>query len=374
MTTVSTPEESFHLWTPKETVDTLNQWKKQYPKLIDVATAQSQYGLPTAGTKQDCPYDGKHIAGCFNHFFTLQDFITHPKGSDSAAKLPEILWTGSMHGDERLGPTVVMETASLLLEAASCEALPRSYAKDWEADVEEAKKCRSLLQAKGVDDTHRQWLARLVATRRIVVVPNANALGHFRGDRLENMVDPCEDFPYNNDSSESCMRTIAARTINEIFLEHMFQVALSFQDGDDAIEYSWGSQQYATPDSIAFDAIAGSLSRVVGGKQLYPFGPSNAGIIKPEMAVQDWAYAASWENPRTLTCSPSSYGGYDIRKTTYPVETNRALALTVSSQPKEAASGRQLGSVSDVFHAEDDSEGLKISRNMRLALVATDLI
>ncbi|KAL3903196.1 MAG: hypothetical protein SGILL_010538, partial [Bacillariaceae sp.] len=364
----------FHLWSAEETAATLQQWKAKYSTFVDVTTAQSQYGLPRAGLKSDCPFDGR-TPGCFNHFFTIQDFVTHPKGSASDVTLPEILWTGSMHGDETLGPTVVMETAALLLEAASCEALPRRYATDWEKDVENAKQCRSTLRAKGVDDTHRQWLARLVATRRIVVVPNANALGAFRNSRLEDGVDPEGDFPYNADSGESCMRTITARTLNEIFLEHMFQFSLSFKEGDNAIEYSFGSQPYASPDAIAFGSIAGSLSHVVGGHTMYPFGPSNAAsVIQPDMVFQDWAYAASWENPRVSTCTPSSFGGYDVRKTSYPVETNRALSMTVMSQMQNIAGEKHLGKVSDVFHAKDDAPGHTVAKNMRLALVATDLV
>jgi hypothetical protein len=170
------------------------------------------------------------------------------------------------------------------------------------------------------------------------------------------------------------MRTITARTLNEIFLEHMFQMALSFMEGEDAIEYSWASQQYATPDSIAFGRVAASLSHVVGGDTMYPYGPSNTVMVKSDMVFQDWAYAASWENPRVLTCHPFSYGGYDIRKTSYPVETNRALSLTVKSRSREVATGRQLGGLNDVFHAKDNAEGHIISKNMRLALVSTDLV
>jgi hypothetical protein len=90
--------------------------------------------------------------------------------------------------------------------------------------------------------------------------------------------------------------------------------------------------------------------------------------------VQDWAYAASWERPRALTCTPETYGGYDSSKTSYSVWTNRALSFTVSSRSESAPTGRRLDSVRNMFHAKDDSEGLEISRNMRLALVATDLV
>lgn len=365
--------ESFHLWEPSEIADTLSLWKDKYQNLIKVSTSQEAYGLPHAGTKEDCPYDGKSV-GCLNRFFTIQDFVAHPEGSNSSSTLPEILWTGSLHGDDQLGPTVVMEAAALLLEAASCEAKPNLSAKVWKEEVAQALSCRSDLRQRGIDDIHRQWLARLVTTRRIVVVPNANALGHYRGVHLEDVVDPMEDFPYNNNVPEACMRTIASRTLNEIFLEHMFQIVISFKKGEDAINYSWGSQFYLSPDYICFNEVAESLSNVVGGSAMYPFGPANAVAIQPKELFQDWAYAASWERIRTLQCVPDSYGGYGTRKTTYPVSTHRAASFTISSDIDAHSGRRNLGNVLDVFHAEDNSESLPISHNMRLALVSADLI
>lgn len=366
--------ESFRIWQPSEIADALIQWRSEYPNLIKITTSQEAYGLPYAGTREDCPYDGKRV-GCLNRFFTIQDFLAHPEGSDSSSALPEILWTGSLHGDEQLGPSVVMETASLLLEAASCEAKPSLQSKKWEEEVAEALSCRSDLRMRGIDDIHRQWLARLVATRRIVVVPNANAVGHYRGEHLEDVVDPLEDFPYNNYFSEACMRTIASRTLNEIFLEHMFQLVLSFKGGDDAINYSWGSQYYLSPDSICFDEVAESLSNVVGGKTMFPFGPMNAGnVIDSKSRFQDWAYAASWERPRTQQCHPESFDGYDIGKTEYPVSSNRAATFTISSNIGGRSGEQNLGNMMDLIHAEDDSDGLAISRNMRLALVSADLV
>jgi hypothetical protein len=354
----------FHLWEASEVPETLSQWARQYPTLVKVSNAQKEFGLPYVGTKRDCPYDGKHH-GCLNHFFTIED------RSKSGPDLPDVLLTGSMHG-EQLGLTVVMETAALLLEAASCEAKPSLQAKIWEDEVAEAISCRSSLRSQGIDDVHRQWLARLVATRRIVVVPNPNPMM----SHLENNVDPTEDFPYNNVYSESCMRTVTARSLNELFRTHMFQIALLFKEGEDEINYSWGTQGYISPDNKAYKAVAGSLSYVVGGETMVPYSPSNTKSVSltSDFQFNDWAYAASWENPRTTICNPLSYGGYDTQKTVYPVETNRALAFTVSSKTNNVASGRTLGNVSDVFHAKDNSNGLAVSRNMRLALVATDLV
>ena len=54
----------------------------------------------------------------------------------------------------------------------------------------DAKSCRITLEQKGINDKHRQWLARLVTTRRIVIVPTANALGYYQNIREEDGIDP----------------------------------------------------------------------------------------------------------------------------------------------------------------------------------------
>lgn len=98
-------------------------------------------------------------------------------------------------GNERVGPTSVIEAATLLLEATSCEARPKkpesSYGSSQIGDeLAGAKSCRMALEQKGIDEKHRRWLARLVTTRRIVIIPTANALGYFQNTREEDGIDP----------------------------------------------------------------------------------------------------------------------------------------------------------------------------------------
>jgi hypothetical protein len=142
-------------------------WKEKYPNLIRVTTAQEEYGLPAAGGAQDCPFYSAS-EGCPNAILTIQDYITHPEGSRSSARLPEVFWSGSLHGNERVGPTAVMEAAFLLLEAATCEALVL-----WNPNGDNSTNytCQSTLVQSGINELHRKWLARLLSTRRIVVVP-----------------------------------------------------------------------------------------------------------------------------------------------------------------------------------------------------------
>jgi hypothetical protein len=57
---------------------------------------------------------------------------------------------------------------------------------------------------------HNRWLKRLVDTRSIWIMPNANALGYHQNVRAENGVDPNRDFPYGR-TPRTCMQTTAVR-------------------------------------------------------------------------------------------------------------------------------------------------------------------
>jgi hypothetical protein len=78
------------------------------------------------------------------------------------------------------------------------------------------------------------WARRLLDTRAITIVPAANALGYAQEKREENGIDPNRDFAWDQmypaksgirpDTVPICMRTVAARSINELWREHVFQV------------------------------------------------------------------------------------------------------------------------------------------------------
>ena len=123
--TTSPPFRPYRLLNSEEIHSTLLKWKTDYPDLVEVHTAQETFGLATAGNNvnNDCPFD-TNVKGCLNYYAVLTDKVAHPPDSQSWRRLPTVLLSGELHGNERVGPTTVMETARLLLEAATCEALP----------------------------------------------------------------------------------------------------------------------------------------------------------------------------------------------------------------------------------------------------------
>lgn len=367
-----TYSSSQELWTGKRIKETLDDWRQQYPQLLRVSTAHETFHIPRSGGGNDCPYD-EHVTGCENYFFTIQDFVTHPEGSVSSSHLPEVFWSGALHGDERLGPTVVMETAAVLLAAAACEALPGVY--PGLNEVSDAKDCREDLRANGVDDRQRKWLARLVSTRRIVVIPSANSLGFFNNTRNEGNVDPGRDFPVATMEND-CMKSVASRTINELFRLHMFQMAISFHDGDGALRWSWRRYPASAPDISAQLQLGKVFIDNVTGKRkssIYHEVESPNAIFQSETPIvssvesnhkrenetqigsfEDWAYAASWDN-HIGSCVPKTHNGYNRSQTIYNDSTNRALAIQAS-----------IDTQADVVKS--------VQGNIRLAIASADLV
>lgn len=368
----------YELFEPEVFPQLLAEWESNYPDLIDVKTAQDFYGLPAAGGFNDCPFYDE--PGCPNYFFTIQDFIAHPIGSDTSNVLPEVIWSGCLHGDERVGPTSVMEASALLLEAAYCESLPRNP-----SEIEDAKECRSDLKDKGIDDVQRKWLARLVSTRRIVVVPTANALGYYDNKREEGNIDPNRDFPYDLTNYNKCMQSIAARTLNEIYRDHMFQLALTYHGGIEGVYYEWGNpsfynfqqpqSQFLSPDDKAQDQISQAYSEYGDnflGSPNYEYGTLNELLYFVRGGMEDWAYAASWTPDLTGTCTPSQFGGYPPEKTQYSNSTLRAFNILVeTSTQKEPTS--QLGNSFDVLNKDTVGNG-HVPRNIRLSLLSAELV
>jgi Zinc carboxypeptidase len=266
---VQTDIRAYELWAPHEITETVQKWAEHYPNLIRVTTAQDAYGLPTAGAENDCPFD-EGVVGCLNQILILQDFVAHPENSESSQRLPELLWSGELHGNEQVGPTAVLEAAQLLMDAATCEGIPRMALHGdaaWETELDRAHACRQDLAERGIDDRHRQWLARLLTTRRIVIIPTANALGYYQKVREENRIDPNRDFPYDLTDPTMCMQTIAGRTVNEVVREHLFQLSLTFHGGMEVVGYEWGAptwMDHTSPDDTAQSDIATAYSQFGG--------------------------------------------------------------------------------------------------------------
>ncbi|GKY92532.1 hypothetical protein MPSEU_000223500 [Mayamaea pseudoterrestris] len=386
---LATPKiiQTYSLWEPQLISKTLLEWAGRYPDFVRVTTAQDAFGLPRAGSSNDCPYD-LGGDGCLNFIVTMQDFVKHPENSESSNRLPEVLWSGEVHGNEQVGPTAVLEAAQVMLDAAECESLPRTSMKesirDWKDELEAARKCRQNWSDRGYLDYDLKWLARLLSTRRIVFVPTANALGYFRKVREEGNIDPNRDFPYDLRDPTLCMQTIAGRTLNEVFRSHMFQLSLTFHGGMEVIGYEWGAPSWTkpnmSPDDAAQSEIAAAYSRYGGGfaqSKPYEYGNMNDLVYPVRGGMEDFAYAGSWDTDRMLQCEPTTFGGYPKEKTVYGPSTLRVFNMLVESSNDKIPSQSTLGTSENLLRrsASDGTKGNGyVSRNIRLSLLAAEFV
>jgi len=372
---------TFHVLSSEEIYHIITDLADRYPEFATLTDAQTEYGLPSAGTESDCPYDRATglDAGCRNYILTIQDKTAHPDGSPSSISLPEVFLSGCLHGNERVGPSSVTEAASLLLEVAACVALPTS--PDDKNSVKDAISCREDLNARGIDDAQRRWLARLVSTRRIVIMPTANALGYYRNKREEGAIDPNRDFPFDiePENSDKCMQTIAGRSINEVFREHMFQLSITFHAGMEAVTYEWGAPtylNYMSPDDEAQAQIAQGYKRYAGkfaGTPDYKVGTMNDVVYYVRGGMEDWAYGGSWDPDRVVQCTPNTFGGYPPEKTTYNESTLRVFNMLVEASNSKTPPKTKTGTTEDLLTTNGAGNG-HIARNLRIALMAIELV
>ena len=135
---------------------------------------------------------------------------------------PQIYISGSVHGNERVGPTATVELIKLILE-----------------------------------NRQNPFIRNLLDNRYIVITPMTNPYGYFHNVREELLIqnedktnlnmdnyekyhkDINRDFPYLVDK-DKCMETIGARVVNELFLKHIFSLSLSLHGGTESLTYPFG--------------------------------------------------------------------------------------------------------------------------------------
>ena len=235
------------------------------------------------------------------------------------------------------------------------------------------------------------WLHRLVQTRVIVMLPISNAVGYSNTIREESRVehgrvvttDPNRDFPYAQDPSQ-CMVTAVARALNEDFLRHMYQLAITFHGGMQAVAYEWGAPNRRThnsesPDDAAQSRIAHQLAKYAGSfkRNTYPAGRLNSLVYPVAGGMEDWAYAAGWDHGAVRPCTPTSFGGYPASRTDYAnnghAEALRAYNILVETWDRKRPYESELGTDEAMLHVSGPGDG-HVPRNMRIALQLIDVV
>jgi len=109
----------------------------------------------------------------------------------------------------------------------------------------------------------------------------------------------------------------------------------------------------------------------------YTAGRMNSIVYPVTGGMEDWAYAASWENAPATPCQPTEHGGYDVAKTTYTsdmLNTFNILVETANYKDPWRYSQSSLGQSGEVLRAVRSRYDGHTARNIRLCLMMTDMV
>jgi len=296
---------------------------------------------------------------CEHKYMILTDFDA---SEDQINSLPQVLFLGSIHGNEVLGANILINLAEYLLE-----------------------------------NIENPDLGRMLKSRYIILLPMANPSGFYLNQREEQQVgksiDPNRDFPYNKEN-DVCFVTAAARVVNHLYRKYLIQAAITFHGGQRAIGYPWGAYNHIakyvyrqpkaeeSPDDKIFADIGKILSKEAGSNptiplKQYPVNKMTDIVYPVDGGMEDWAYAASWEskyNPGVInTCSKNDEKvKIPISEVTYGPESVKSLVYLVETADEKMPEEAYLGT----------SEGLQdnkvayghIPMNINLCLALADLV
>lgn len=323
------------------------------PKLLRMYSAQQTFLLPHVGNctqfQSATDTDGTSTP-CTVWVVELSNLETLP----SNPTRPEMLVSGLLHGDEVVGPHVVL---------AFIEHMVESYATDG-------------------------FVKRMVDTRLVTLIPMTNAVGFSNGERIERQIegnktlllDPNRDFGFAQDP-EKCMQTVAARVINELFRMHLFRILITFHGGTNALGYEWGDTHHCNgpicdpaPDTGILKALATRMSSNAGPagsyEAVYPVGDMGKLVYPVSGGLEDWAYGASWSG-QGVSCTPHTLGGYSKEKTRPETVQKRCVTYLVETARAKKPTEHELGDSDALMHKGAPGDG-HVPRNFRLILTAMD--
>lgn len=287
--------------------------------------------------------------------------------------LPQVVISGEIHGNERVGPIASLFTSQLLVWAAMC-AIQHSDSH-----------CGHLrkLKIRGDEIT---WLAFLATSRDTFVLPAPNCDGYVQNTRNEQGIDTNRDFSYSR-NDDNCFQTVTARTFQALFSTALVQILVTFHGGMVALGYEWGSMDHPrgkdlSPDHMAHRDVGDSMASFAGTfpkEKSYKAKPINSIVYPVFGGMEDWAYAAGWDSARVRTncVGLNSYIAGDSSRLKNSIPNNRAVTFLVETSDLKRPHASQFGHDTSIL-ANDASNnndfGGHIPRNTRLALAAIDFV
>jgi hypothetical protein len=215
------------------------------------------------------------------------------------------------------------------------------------------------------------------------------------------------DFPYLN---SNCMRSISARVVNELFLNHIFSLAFTIHGGTESLTYPWGAPNHfpsretnipitdkqflsdLAPDNNAEVGIVETVAKNSSYINELEYGNMSNIVYPVSGSMEDWAYSGSWEGNQIIsTCKPETYTPYPEQRTRYGEAQKYSLRSIMflleanhDKNPPESQLGQRIDNCLLYFHnnafnipkpSEDckQSDGY-VNRIIRMGLTLIDLL
>jgi hypothetical protein len=306
-------------------------------------------------------YNVPHPAGTCDGVQWLIVLVNLTDSSYHNPNRPQVYFSGTVHGNERLGANVAVYLI---------EYLTSNYGSD-------------------------PWVTQLLREREILITPFVNPSGYASNKREEltdegQYYDINRDFPYNLESGNNrWFSTVGARATSKIFSNNLIVAALSYHAGQETIGYPWGSYNHAyisqsgdinathSPDTSTFTRIGEALLEQSRSPGLSDFDVgSMTNLIYPWYgSLDDWAYGSGWDtsaNARVSYCNPTTYAPYNNDEYLTNVDHIAASFYIVEASMNKDPPNSEYGGRGDIFCTECDSEGY-VPRHLRITLSYFDL-
>ena len=319
----------------------------KFPDLMKLESVHSKYGIPhQAGKWGDID--------CVIIMATITDNTVHNDHK------PQVLLSGAVHGNERLGPNIVTYFAEYLL----------------------------------YNYQSKPFIKKLLQEREIIITPFFNAQGYHYNKRTESTdlgdnIDINRDFPYNRESGDfKWFSSVGARAALKIFQNNLIVGWITYHAGSEDIGYSWGSMNHVkdlsfhnateSPDMAMFQGITQEM--VVQSSTInhadYPADELTNGIYACGGSLDDWAYGSSWDkthDSKTPYWIPQSYAPYDNKEYFENTDHINTALILIEASTNKAPPNEEYGNKKNIYCKAWDSEGW-INRNIRLLLAYVDLL
>lgn len=132
-----------------------------------------------------------------------------------------------------------------------------------------------------------------------------------------------------------------------------------------------------SPDNAAFrevgEAIQAAAGKTLTQRWFYPLGPINDLVYPVDGGMEDWSYAAGWEqSPQPISvCRPTTYGGYAEDRTKYRRDSISTLVYLAEMDDFKTAPDNSLGHRLEIW-SKGTTQG-HVPRNMRMCLKVIEL-